>query len=282
MELMIAEILIKAAVLAGILYFIAKDEADFDFQKVAMVVAGITLGTFCIDTVFLFSMFGLFAEESPFLGLILRIGLRFAANFVFVLIMIVKFCWVSVKKGILATILFFVFNSILVFGVQFTMAALSRSVDEAGGSLMDRQMSETLEAAQMAKEMLGFSSDELSRQAEVEGRQYADGVALGPVDGPLAAPGEEAPEPEEPEFSVFKMETTDKKDDRPRGLRGSTDELMVSAVFFRDGRKFAVVNNMIIAEGDVVEYLSGKTTNRLRIAEVRQEGVIWEAADDVR
>lgn len=48
MELMIGGIFLKALVLCGILFLVARHEADFKFKKVVWVTCGITFGSFAM------------------------------------------------------------------------------------------------------------------------------------------------------------------------------------------------------------------------------------------
>jgi len=122
---------IRAGVLTGLLYWLARDEADFEFSKVLLVVSLIGLAAFVMDMIFLMSMLGLvtdsspLVEISPFMGLLIRMGLRVGIGFGFVLFVVVKFCWVPLKKAVLVTILFFIFSGLLIFGAQFVYGKLT-------------------------------------------------------------------------------------------------------------------------------------------------------------
>ncbi len=94
MELLFIEIFVNAAVLCLILFLIAKHEADYSFQKVAMTTAGISLGSFLIH-VFLFDKIGWYS-------LILM--------FAFSAIMIKTFCWISLGKTLIVIAIFCTFQ----------------------------------------------------------------------------------------------------------------------------------------------------------------------------
>lgn len=138
MELMIGQILLQALILCGLLYLIARHEADFEFAKVAMVVAGITLGNFIIE-----------------LTLIPRIGVFTPlAEIAFVVFMITKFCWVRWWKAVIVSVLFIAVQLGMAFGVALVVQKVDRSVDEAGGTVLERSDENTKEAVQIFREMM--------------------------------------------------------------------------------------------------------------------------------
>jgi hypothetical protein len=94
-ELMLAETFVNAAILCGVLFLVAKHEADFSFSKVAMVAAAIQLVAF-LTQVFLFDKIGWFT---------------LAFSFVFALLLVKRFCWLSVKKSLLVVAIFCVFQA---------------------------------------------------------------------------------------------------------------------------------------------------------------------------
>jgi len=93
-ELMLAETFLNAAILCTILYVVAKHEADFSFAKVAMVVAGIQLASFLAQV---------FLNTVAWFTLLI--------SFVFTLLFVQKFCWLSFKKTLVVVLIFCVFQA---------------------------------------------------------------------------------------------------------------------------------------------------------------------------
>jgi hypothetical protein len=105
MELMLGEIFLDAGILCVILFLVAKHEADYSFAKVAMVTAGIGLGSFLIH-IFLFDKIG---------------WLSLLVIFALASVMIKVFCWLSFPKTILVVALFCMFQ----IGTKFGMNAIA-------------------------------------------------------------------------------------------------------------------------------------------------------------
>jgi hypothetical protein len=126
MELMIAEVFFKAAVLCSILYAFARHEADYSFQKVAMVVAGITAGDILIAGV-----------VTPHLGpWTLLVNLAFSA------FMLVTFCWISPAKSLLVVSLFCGFEIAMALGIGALQKKLLASMDEPAVQTRQRELEE--------------------------------------------------------------------------------------------------------------------------------------------
>lgn len=134
MDMMIVEIFLKAFVLCGLLYLVARNEADFEFAKVAMVTAGITVGTFFID-IFLQPRIGFFS---------------IIPSIAFVVFMIMKFCWAPFWKAILVTFLYLLFNILLAVGIILLIGKMNES---AGETVTSKHDADLQEARQMVREM---------------------------------------------------------------------------------------------------------------------------------
>jgi hypothetical protein len=94
MELMIGEIFLKALVLCGILFLVARREADFEFSKLVLVTCGITLGSFAMEAFLAPAL----ADYMPFFA---SATITFLLAATFMTFMVVRFCWVRLWKGIL-------------------------------------------------------------------------------------------------------------------------------------------------------------------------------------
>lgn len=275
MEMMIADILVKGLLLTAILYVVARHEADLDFEKAAMVVAGITIGTFVINVAFV-----QYAETETLSTFILVGVLKFLLSAAFVVFMLMKFCWVRLHKAITAMILFYVLDFAFALGTGLLMAKLLESTDEATDTAVGRYEQNTREAVGMLKEMMGMESELLA--APSAPRAPGGPAALPVPDGTGAlaaaeAAAEPAPPPPAP---VYKVEALTKKAAEAHdGLRGSRDMLKVTATLTDPGgKRHAVVNGKLVEEGGIVEVEYDKQTYRWKVAQVRPEGVIWEAA----
>lgn len=113
--LMLAEIFLKAAVLCILLILFARHEADYSFQKVAVVTAAITLGSILLE-----------AFGKATLGWLILIPLV-----AFILFMLTTFCWVRWWKALIITVLFLAFNIVLAYGVSLVMKRANRAVANA-------------------------------------------------------------------------------------------------------------------------------------------------------
>ena len=99
-----AQIFIQAFFLCLILYLVARYEADYSFQKVAMVSGGVMAGTLIIEVL---------AGEK--LGLFVVIP-----QIAFIAFMLMTFCWISLWKSLLVVVLF----SLIHVGFSFGVLAL--------------------------------------------------------------------------------------------------------------------------------------------------------------
>lgn len=140
MDMMIVEIFLKAFVLCGLLYIVARNEADFEFAKVAMVTAGISLGTFFLDFLL-----------QPRIGI-----LSLIPSFAFVMFMVMKFCWAPFWKAFLVTFLYLLFNIILAVGLLLLMGKMAES---QGETVTSKHEADLHEARQMVREMYGMPAE---------------------------------------------------------------------------------------------------------------------------
>ncbi|MFH0879837.1 MAG: hypothetical protein V2A34_09005 [Lentisphaerota bacterium] len=106
---MLFDIFVNAFVLCGILFLVARHEADFEFAKVAMVSAFISLGNILLPGLLFLSLQQLGLQGMPAFGIwVAGSLLMITAFFIF---MIMKFCWVSFPKALLVLVLFMAFYS---------------------------------------------------------------------------------------------------------------------------------------------------------------------------
>ena len=187
MELMIGQIFLKAVVLCGILYLVARREADFQFSKLVLVTCGITLGSFALEAFLAPSL----ANYMPFFA---SAAVTFLLAVAFVTFMVVRFCWVRLWKGVIVTVLFMGFSIGLNVAGAIVMAKIHQSVEMAGGSVMEQNNKEAL---QMFREMMATSSSQMAEQAKAEGAKPMPELANGEGASllPAVLPQEESVEP---------------------------------------------------------------------------------------
>ena len=274
MELMVAEIFLKAFVLCGILFLVARHEADFAFNKVVLVTCGITLGLFAMEA-FLAPALAGYMPPVASAAVTILVGASFVA------FMVVRFCWVRVWKGIIITILFMAFSIGLSVAGAMVMAKINKSVEEAGGSVIEKNNKEAL---QMFQEMMSVSSSQMMKQAAAEGMNplpepvaalpgpsappEAEPAEL-PAEEPVAAPSPERPRTELPEFA------------RTPEWQAAQAKIKVSAVLLeRDGSNVAIVNGDVLGIGDVLTVEVRRKLYRFKMAEITTDWVAWDPLEE--
>jgi hypothetical protein len=280
MELMIGEIFLKALVLCGILYLIARHEADFEFRKVALVTCGITLGIFALDAFLTPSL----AYYLPYL---VAAALTFLVAIIFVTFMVVRFCWVPLWKGIVVTIIFLVFNVGLSIAGALAMAKINQSVEKAGGSVMEKNNKEALA---MFQEMMEQSSSEMSRQVKAESAEFMPALTNANVEAAphppaviaaeerVEAPPQEPVEPAPPERPLDELPAFA----RTPEWQAAQAKIKVSAVLVeRDGSNTAIVNGEVLGIGDVLTVEVKKKLYRFKMAEITTDWVAWDPLGEI-
>ena len=114
-ELMFVEIAAKALVLCLILFLVARHEADYSFLKVAMITAAIGLGTMLIDVLC-----------RPHIGWFALLPV-----IAFVMFILMKFCWISLTKAAIVTVIFMAFCVVFSMGVTAVIAPVNKSMQTA-------------------------------------------------------------------------------------------------------------------------------------------------------
>lgn len=168
LELMIAEVIIKAIVLSTTLYLIARHEADFSFSKVSMVVAGIVM----LGTIFE-------ALLKPQLA-----WLTFIPVLVMVAAMVKSFCWVSWPKAMLATVVFVGFSLGLSFVAREFVLRVNSSIEtpmEASARRFERIQNEIFSSLSEGSQGTGASDS-------IQAADMVSGVSQPPQPKPTAGP----------------------------------------------------------------------------------------------
>ena len=267
MELMIGGIAVKAAVLSGILFLVARHEADFDFKKLVLVSCGITLVSFALEAF-------LEPELSKVMPLIAATAVTVILALAFMTFMIVRFCWVRVWKGALVTILFMLFSIGLSFAESIIAAKINQSVEQAGGSVSVMEQN-TQEAVQMFQEMAAMSSSQMLQQALNEGMTSMPGAAAaGAGERPAAVLPQEVP--------VAPPPAVRSADELPAFARtpewqAAQAKIKVSAVLVeRDGSNTAIVNGEVLGIGDILTVEVKRKLYRFKMAELTTDWVAWD------
>ncbi len=280
MFMLVGEIAIQALVLCAIMYFVARHEADYSFDKVFMVAAGIALGWAAL-TFLLFDRIG-FLIVIPI--------------FAFMAYMLVKFCWVSVPKSLLITLIFVIFQSGMKCATDRITGKIVASMDKSN-ALVEQRMKDTEEARQMMVESLQGAyhggpvpapsappADEVaiiqevvsSIQQQVEAQKAQQIEAMKNAGFQAAVPAEAPPVPEtpaEPE-PVAAAEPAPSRAPAPvpapaaapapqapaEDWDGARKAMVISGISGRPGRFIAIVDGNMREAGDTVSVRhQGKT-----------------------
>jgi hypothetical protein len=245
-ELKIAAILIQAGILCGLLYVFGKDEADRDFQKVAMVVAVISLINFLVE-----------ALLAPKIGLwVLLVELAVIVFFV------EKFCWLPWKRATLVALLLMIVNAGMAFGMAMLIAKMDASVDTAmGGTVLEKQMDEGMKVA-------GQLAQDLSRAA------MADAERKGKERS--AAPPAAAVEPEASPRAPAVTASVEASEEGPDWDQAREQLVVTARMSDGKGDIVAVVNERMVNRGAKVAVHSGDYRYIFKLSLLTQEDIVWE------
>jgi hypothetical protein len=298
MELMFGSFLFRALVLCGALYLVAKDEADFEFRKVALVTAGITIGTTLIDILL-----------DPYVGLF-----TFLFDAAFMTWMVCKFCWAPVKKAALVTVLFFAVNigfkvglgfALIAMGVSATNSAADAPIDQESAEADDMYqqlvgqyenvgtMPASIASAKTPAEMQKAIVAEMERaknetaQLVAQQRPRAAVTPVAPTATPVAiaapapipVPEPVAPTAAPPVVAAAAAEAPPVQRDpfvppKPLGPKPKVTAVMSGP----GGKSVAMVGNEMVEEGGVVQTVPGDLLSRWRLARFKNGQPVWEPA----
>jgi len=200
MTFLIAEVFLKAAVLSLILYLLARHEADYGFQKVAMVTAGITLGGFLLEQFIPFMVRRIVGEgvSAPvILGVstILTVG----ALMLFVASMVARFCWVSARRAAAIAAVY------IVFCVGFALATQALKAQFEGVEMVPAAPGpEAKSLPADLREVMEFQEESFGLSDSPAGSGSSAGEWGGDSDAavPIAPPETPAVEPESTDAPV--------------------------------------------------------------------------------
>jgi hypothetical protein len=277
MDVMVGGIALKALTLCGILFLVARHEADFEWSKVVLVTCGITLGNVFLE---LFLVPAL-AEYMPYL---VATAVTFLVAIAFMTFMLTHFCWVRLWKGVLVTILFMGFNMGLSWIGVIVTAKIDPFTEKSGGANIEQNHQETLQEFQENQ-----SSSQMTRGAKAEDRmplprsgapneEEATTSLVTLSQSEIVAPPEsesrEPPTAEEPVDELPAFANTPE-------WRLAQAKIKVSAVLVeRDGRNTAIVNGKVLGIGDVLTVQVKRKSYRFKMAEITTDWVAWDPLEE--
>lgn len=237
---MILEVFIQAAVLCTILYVVARYEADYSFQKVAMVAAGIGLGNMLIQSLL-----------QPHVPVGLQ-SLLVIPCIIFTAFMIMTFCWINVWKSVLVVLVFVGFQLLSHLGMQVLMKRFGSSDAQAAAVEKKQQ-----EVAEMQEQIVAMIENPAAPAPAVP--------PPAPTVAPEPAPVPESDKPVAPGPAVNDV-----------GWDAAEKMLKVAGVSKRHGEVIALVNNSVVLQNGVIRVTYNGMIYSWRAAAISSDGVRWE------
>lgn len=251
-ELMLIEIFAQALILCLVLYIVARHEADYSFPKVAMVTAGITVGTLLVETL-----------AKPYLGV-----WTFIPSIGFIAFMLMTFCWTTLGKSLVVVALFVLVHMGFAFGIA-AFQAKYMPPDAGMGAIKPDE--ETLE---LQKELGGLFG-------------VPDGQS--PSEEPAPAPAEADPEPpapqdppREPKPPAAATETpplpdTEVGDPAETGWDAAKKQLVIGGIMAgSDGKYVATIDGRVAEPGDTIIATHGDVVYRWQVKAITSRGISLE------
>jgi len=242
-----AQIFIQAFVLCLILYLVARYEADYSFQKVAMVSGGIMAGTLVIEALAVHKL-GIFV---------------IIPQIAFIAFMLMTFCWISLWKSLLVVVLF----SVVHVGFSFGLLAMKTKFFGPDDGLDPAEKAEQ-QFKELEQEMLktmgvwpedGEGGGDDSPDTVAPGAEPADSGDRSPRKSFVAAPARLKAESSEKDPAVAWS-------DARAGL--NVGGVMTGA----GGKRVVLIDGTLYEAGDTVSATHGDVIYRWRIIAIREEG----------
>ena len=280
---MIVEVFIKAFLLCILIYIVAREEADYEFRKVTMVTAGIILGAVILD-----------AALTRYIGLLTLLPIA-----VFVVFMVMQFCWLRFWQALLVAIPFLILNIMISGAVtSFQTKANAAIANGMQGPITKEDMkiamsfyqdggrtNEFLAAMERAKPpptedtlekiifntiRALFSSNQLPFKALMAGKVQS-----------MSLPRWDAPKPVEQEVKGAEPE---KHVEEPGAIEAGWAEAgrkinVRGALVEKDGVRVAMVNNQLVKEGELIQVEHRKMIYRWRLKVIRGNRILWEPVE---
>ena len=267
-ELMVAEVCIKALALVGILYLVARHEADFSFQTVAMVTAGLMAASVVLD-----------ALLTPYIGLFTAVPI------VLLVVMAVhRFCWVPWQKAILVALLFGLFNALVALGAAQVQRRIHRTIDGTLGAATRSHEKDLKEARAFMQHVYGagglLSHVPTGSQAvaAVRGAATSATSKLTNTAAHMMAPA--ATNAASVAVTAEVAAVSVSPPGPPLDWEGAERRLIVRGTFKGSGgTQLAQVNQEQVEEGQIVSVTLSNYVYRLKAAAITRMGVTWDPVD---
>ena len=253
MSFMILQVFMQAAVLCGILYAIAKYEADYSFQKVAMVAAGIALGNVLITAL-------LQERIKPDLHWVLVFPC-----IAFTAVMIMTFCWVSLWKSVLVVVIFVLFQTASDFARNMIMTRLSASLNAPASEALKKKEDDLKEFQMEILATMGGNN--ASRQPVIAKPEHPSSPVVTNV---INKQAESVPIIIEKKKVVMEL-----KDDSVAWTQAKK-KLRVAGISRKGNEFVALVNNKVLVKGGVISIQHEDMVYRWQASEITKNGVIWK------
>lgn len=250
----VGKVTVDALILCLVLYLVARHDADYDFQKLTMVVAGTALGNVALSI-------GI-SGHLPARHVLWILPL---VQMVFAAFMIKTFCWVSMGKALLVAFICGVLQLGSGLGMRFLMARLMNGAAPSA-SLVEQQERDLAEAKQTMEQMLAQSRVALAARS-VPSPVPAAPTATGGVADVTAGASTAAQVMAVACASTGALVAVGDAEDWPAARK----QLKVSGISGRAGEYVALINERIVRPGDTVSVALGKHTYYWSVRQITRD-----------
>jgi len=292
---MVGQVIIQALILRAILYLLAKHEADTSLPKVAMVVAGVTLGNVLIMA--MLSKYGVLVV--------------YAAQIMFMAVMIGSFCWISFWKSVLVVISYVAVHFVIVFVQVLIINAIFGSPQEAAKpkavAVMEQIIEEDEKAHGPKREhvplkiqdqgametealRLKAEADRKRTEAEAMMRELEEADSYPVPVTPPAAPAQNVlvpppvTSPVTPVVAVPHPKEADQakmQDEKAHEWALAREKIKISGFVSQNNKHFVRINGKMMEEGEVVAMVFKGSRYRWKIGKITGSQVQLDQLDVV-
>lgn len=268
----VGKVSFDALILCLTLYLVARHEADYDFQKLTMVVAGTALGNLLL-----------------FVGLSMYLPPRHVmwvapiVQVVFSGFMIKTFCWVSFWKALMVAAI----CTALHVGFGLTMDWVMRRMmggKDAAPSLVEKRDRELEETRAEMEHMLAQSAEALAAVPEAAVTNHASAtnapdLAPSVTNPPAGTNRISAPASVSTNGPIPPVEATPVPSGTEDEWVAARKLLKISGTSGRPGAYVALVNQRVVNVGDTVSVRFGNRTFRWTVREISRDRVELQPRD---
>ncbi|HEY8240817.1 MAG TPA: hypothetical protein VIH35_05185 [Kiritimatiellia bacterium] len=239
---------LQAFLLCGLIYAFARHEGDYNFQKVAIVTAG------------------MIAWEGILFMTLPENLLPFAVVPVALVLawMLMKFCWLSLKKAILVTVLFGVGTLLIQVAWSALLGGNERATENAAKQVSDEISKQTEEGIKIAQSIVQGTPPKQPKKTDKKAKTDKDATGQEELVPRAAKSGKKAAAPKRGEVDW----------DAARKSIAITARMSG-----KDKAMIAVVNGHMVRVGDVIAVDYDDRTYRFRLTALDQEQAEWQALD---